>query len=53
MPAPPSPPSDHDKGLVTSRWWARMAGSLLILLTAAGTLALLMVLARAILGLLQ
>jgi hypothetical protein len=46
MPEPPSPPAP-------SRWWARTAGSVLILLTAAGTVALLLVLGRTVLGLWQ
>ncbi|HEX5271609.1 MAG TPA: hypothetical protein VFW33_14025 [Gemmataceae bacterium] len=44
MPASPKEPEPP-------RWWARTAGSLLILLTAAGTVALLVVLARTVLGL--
>jgi hypothetical protein len=36
-----------------SRWWARTMGSLLILLTAAGTVVLLVVLARTFFGLWQ
>jgi hypothetical protein len=53
MPEPPSSPASSDRARepVPSRWWARTVGSLLILLTAVGTVVLLLVLARTILGL--